>query len=75
MTVVFGVRLCGFRGVVSSMAVVTVSGVRVMRRLMVVTFLVVLGGFAVMLRRVFVVLRSLGVMVGRMSRHFSCPPR
>ena len=45
------------------MAGVTMGAVRVMRRLVVITGFVVLGGFAVMTRRVLVVLSRLVMML------------
>lgn len=60
--VVLGVMPARFGVVMLGMAGVTMGAVRVMRRLVVVAGFVVLGGFAVMTRRVLVMLCSL-VMV------------
>ena len=49
--------------VMLGMAGVTMGAVRVMRRLVVITGFVVLGGFAVMTRRVLVVLSRLVMML------------
>jgi len=63
MTVVLGVMPAGLGVVMLGMAGVTVGAVRVMRRLLVVAGLVVLGGFAVVARRVLVMLGCLVVML------------
>jgi hypothetical protein len=57
--VMLGVMPAGLDMMMFGMAGVTVRGMRVMRRLLVIAGLVVLGGFAVMLGGVFVMLRSL----------------
>lgn len=51
------------------MAVVAVSGVGVVRGLMVIAFFVMLRGFTMMLCRMFVMFRGFHVMVRRMLRH------
>lgn len=61
--VVLGVKPARLGVVVLGMAGVTMGAVRVMRRLVVIAGFVVLGGFAVMTRRVLVVLSCLVMMV------------
>jgi hypothetical protein len=57
--VVLGVMTAGLDMVMLGMAGVTMRGMRVMRRLLVIAGFVVLGGFAVMLGGMLVMLRSL----------------
>jgi hypothetical protein len=71
--VVLGVRLGGFAGVVHGEVMMTVGHVRVMPGLVVITGLVVLGGFAMMPRGVLVMGGGVGVMIcDRMSHR--CTP-
>ncbi|UFX43159.1 hypothetical protein HAP47_0028600 [Bradyrhizobium sp. 41S5] len=63
IAVVLGVMPARLGVVMLGVAGVTVGAVRVMRRLVVVAGFVVLGGFAVMTRRVLVVLSCLVVML------------
>jgi hypothetical protein len=60
-----------FRRVMRRMVEVTLSGVRVMRRHLVIALFVVRRRFAVMTRRVFVMFRCLVVMFCRLLRHRS----
>ena len=61
--VVLGVMPARLGVVMLGMAGVTMGAVRVMRRLVVIAGFVVLGGFAVMTRRVFVMLSCLVMML------------
>ncbi|MDH2380291.1 hypothetical protein [Bradyrhizobium sp. CER78] len=63
LAVVLGVMPARFGVVVLGMAGVTMGAVGVMRRLLVIALLVVLGGFAVMTRRVLVMLGCLVMML------------
>lgn len=63
LAVVLGVMPARFGVVMLGMAGMTMGAVRVMRRLVVVAGFVVLGGFAVMTRRVLVMLSCLVVML------------
>jgi hypothetical protein len=56
------VRLAGFGGVVMGVGAMAGSGMGVMRRGFRIVFLIMLGGFAVMMRRLFVMFGG-GVMV------------
>jgi len=61
--VVLGVMPARFGVVVLGMAGMAMGAVRVVRRLLVIALFVVLGGFAVMTRRVLVMLSCLVVML------------
>ncbi len=63
IAVVLGVMPARLGVVMLGMAGVTMGAVRVMRRLVVIAGFVVLGGFAVMTRRVLVMLSCLVVML------------
>jgi hypothetical protein len=63
LAVVLGVVTAGFGMMLFGVAGVAVSGVGVMRGLLVIAGLVMLGGFAVMPGSMFVVLRRLVMMV------------
>jgi hypothetical protein len=65
----FDVVLGGVLGVLSRMAGVAVSQVRVVSGLLVAAFLVMLGGCVVMASSVLVVFRCLGVVLGCFVRH------
>jgi hypothetical protein len=60
--VLFGVSLCRFFCMMSGLQVVTVRGVSMMRGLLVVPAHLVLGRFLVVVSRMFMVLRRLGMM-------------
>lgn len=60
---------CGLGGVVLRMQMMAVGRVRMMRRLLVVTVLVMFGGSPVMLGRVFVVLRGFVMMIDVVFGH------
>jgi hypothetical protein len=66
---VFGMRLGGFSRVMLSVAMMSMRTVRVVRRLLVVVFVIVLCGFAMVARGVFVVLGGPFVMFRGMLRH------
>jgi hypothetical protein len=61
-TVLFGVLLCRFFGMMSGMQVVTVRDVSMMRDLLVVPARLMLGRFCVVASRMFMVLCRLGMM-------------
>jgi hypothetical protein len=61
--VLFGVQLGGFVMMFSGMQVVTVRHLRMMCSLFVMSGLVVFGGFAMMLRRLLVMMRGVFVML------------
>jgi hypothetical protein len=61
--VLVGVVLAGFFGVMRGMDVMPVRDVGVMPSLLVISRFMLLGGGFVVLRRVFVMLRSLAVMI------------
>jgi hypothetical protein len=69
--VVFGVRLGGFSGVVRRVMMMAVSDVRVMRGNVMIFFFMVPRGFTVMMRREFVMLGSLLVMLDCVFGHMS----
>jgi hypothetical protein len=69
MAVVLDVRLCRFRGVMRCVLQVPVCGMRVMRRRQMIVGLVVFRGFAMVPRRVLVVLRCLVVMFNCLFGH------
>jgi hypothetical protein len=60
--VVFGVMTTGFDVVMFGMAGMTMSAVRMVRRLFVIASFMMLGGFTVMLGRVLVMFRRLVVV-------------
>jgi hypothetical protein len=62
MAVMLGVMTAGLDMMMFGVAGVTVGAMRMMRRLLVIAGFMMFGGFTVMLRRMFMVLRSL-VMV------------
>jgi hypothetical protein len=65
----FDVVLRRFRGVMRRVVRVPLSGVRVMRRRLMIAFFVVSRRFAMMARRVFVMFRCLMMMLCRLLRH------
>jgi hypothetical protein len=67
----FDVQFCRFGGVVSCVMRVTVGGVCMMRRRLVVSFFVMLGCFAMMARRVVVMFGRLTMMLCRLFGHMS----
>jgi hypothetical protein len=69
--VMFGVRLGGFSGVVRRVMMMAVGDVRVMRGNVVIFFFMVPRRFAVMMRREFVMLGSLLVMLHCVFGHRS----
>jgi hypothetical protein len=60
-----------FRSVMRGVVRVPLSGVRVVRRRLVIAFFVVSRRFAMMARRVFVMFRCLVMMLCRLLRHSS----
>jgi hypothetical protein len=64
-----GVQLARFRGVMRGMEMVPMRGMRMMRRLVSVTALVVFGGVTVMLGRLGVMMGGLFVMLREFMRH------
>ena len=68
-----GVMAAGLVVVLFGVAGVAMGGVGVMGRLLVIAGFVMLGGFAVMFRRMFVVFGGLVVMVDGVVRHVSLP--
>ena len=74
--VVFGVMTAGLRVVMFGVARVTMSTVRMVRRLLVIARFVMLGGFTVMLGSQFVMFGGLLMMFyARMVAHDSLPVR
>lgn len=69
LAVGFDVVLRGVLGVLHGVHVVAVGQMSVVTRCLVIAFLVMPCGFAVMTRSVLVVLRCLGVMMRRFVRH------
>lgn len=69
--VLFGVRLGGLSGVVRRVMMMAVGDVRMMRGNVVIFFFMVPRSFAVMMRREFVVLGSLLVMLNCVFGHMS----
>jgi hypothetical protein len=63
LTVMLGVMTAGFDMMVFGMAGMAMGAVGVMRRLFVIAGFMMLGGFAVMLRRMFVVFGGLVMML------------
>ena len=75
MTVVLGMRLAGFGGMMMGMVAMAGSRVGMMRRRLAVFFFIVLGGFAMMMRRLFVMLGGVVVVFagGMLVRHGVTP--
>jgi hypothetical protein len=69
LTVIVGVMLARFFGVVDGVDVMAACDVRVMAGLLMIPTLVVFGCCAVMASSVFVMLRGLAMMVGGLSGH------
>jgi hypothetical protein len=74
LAVQFGVVTAGFRMMLFGVAGVAMRGVGVMRCLFVVASFVMLGGFAMMLRRVLVMLGSLVMMLNACVIAHNCSP-
>jgi hypothetical protein len=73
LSVSFGVQLRGFASMMRCMLCVALRGVRVMRSRFMVSSLVMLSGFAVMLRGVVMMLGGLAVMVRSFLGHGKSP--
>lgn len=67
----FGVRLSGFGSVMGGVMMMAAGDVGVMRREVMISFFVMTRGFAMMTRRVFVVLGSFVVMLDCVCGHMS----
>ena len=69
VTVLVGVMLAGFFGVVDRMDEMTLRDVRVMAGFVVISSFVVVGGRSMMASSVIVVLRGLAMVLGAFFRH------
>jgi len=63
LSVLLGVELGRFAGMMFSLMMMSLSGVRVVRGFLMIAFLMMTGGFAVMAGGVFVVLSRLMMML------------
>jgi len=72
-TVLIGVMLSGFFGMIGSVQRMSVRDVGMVTGLFVIARLVVVGCFAVMFRRLFMVLRSLVMMLRSLVFHCEMP--
>jgi len=73
-TVLIGVVFSGFFGMMGSVNSMSMSDVGMMSGFFVIARLVVVGGFAVMFRRVFMMFRGLVVMLCSLMSHSMVPP-
>ena len=71
VTVLLGMKLCCFAGMVRGVLLMSMRRMGVMCRPFVIAFFVILRCFAVMLGRGVVVLGGLVMMLGGLSGHFS----
>jgi hypothetical protein len=69
VAVMFGMQLCSFGGVVRRVMQVTLRGVRMMRRRLVIARFVMIGCFAMVSRRVLVMLGRQMVVLCRLFGH------